>query len=377
VGSRAVTPAPCRAALRVTTGSCNSRYRAPVTDADASLDPSLDALIRALPKVELHVHLEGSILPGLALSLAHRRGVVLPGAERGIDGLREAYRFHTFADFLKVYVAISSTLQQAEDFCDAVVGVAAALAEQQVRYAEVTFTPMTHVVRGVDADAMLAGLAEGRRRAAAELGVELRWVFDVVRCFPEQAEGTLALALRGRDDGVIALGVGGPEGPHLSVGPLADMFARGRAEGLRSVPHAGEQHGPPSLRETIDLLAPDRIGHGVRCLEDAALTAELAEAGIALEVCPTSNVALGVVERFSAHPLPRLQAAGVKLSLASDDPPLFGTSLVDEYRRCAAAFSWSAQDVRAMARAAVEQSFMPDADKQALIAAQDRVALVR
>ena len=340
------------------------------------LSPRLAALIDALPKAELHVHLEGSILPELAVALAARRGVVLPGAEHGggVEGLRRAYRFTSFRDFLRVYVALSSTLQQAEDFAEVAFGVAQELARQQVRYAELTFTPMTHVSRGVDADAMLDGLAQGRARARAELGVELAWVFDVVRSLPEQADETLALALRGRDHGVVAVGVGGPEGPAWSVEPLAAMFARAKAEGLGSVPHAGEQHGPASLRETLDLLAPDRIGHGVRCVEDPALTAEIAARGIPLEVCPSSNVALGVVASLAEHPLPRLQAAGVALSLASDDPPLFGTTLVDEYRRCAATFGWGADELLAIAGAAVEHSFMPAAAKQALLAEQRAVA---
>jgi aminodeoxyfutalosine deaminase len=344
-----------------------------MTTAPLSLDPTLEAFIRALPKVELHVHLEGSILPELALRLARRRNVELPGAERGEQGLREAYRFTSFRDFLKVYIALSSTLQQAEDFADAVVGVGEALAAQQVRRAEMTFTPMTHVARGVDPDAMLDGLAEGRRRARAEHGVELAWVFDVVRSVPGQAEQTLALALRGREEGVIAIGVGGPEGPAWSVGPLAEVFARGKAEGLRSVPHAGEQWGAPSLRETLDLLGPDRIGHGVRCLEDMGIVAELRDRGIALEVCPSSNVALGVCSSFGEHPLPRLLEAGLAVSLGSDDPPLFGTTLIEEYRRCAAAFGWGRGEVLAIAQAAVEQSFMSDEAKVLLLAEQARV----
>lgn len=339
----------------------------------AGLD-ALDRMIIALPKAELHVHLEGSIVPELALRLAARRGVVLPGAERGVEGLREAYRFASFRAFLNVYVALSNTLQQAEDFADAVLGIAEGLAAQQVRWVEMTFTPMTHVVQGVDPDAMLAGLAEGRRRALEQFGVEFAWVFDVVRSLPEQGPQTLELALRARDQGVIALGIGGPEGPKWSVAPLAPVFARAKAEGLMSVPHAGEQHGPPSLRETLDLLAPDRIGHGVRCLEDPELTAELADRGIPLEVCPSSNVALGVVPSFAAHPLPQLLAAGIKLSLASDDPPLFGTTLVEEYRRCVGAFGWGPDQVLAVAGAAVRHSFMPDARKRELLAEQRRVA---
>jgi aminodeoxyfutalosine deaminase len=220
---------------------------------------------------------------------------------------------------------------------------------------------------------MLDGLAEGRRRARDEHGVDLAWVFDVVRSLPEQAEQTLSLALRARDQGVIALGVGGPEGPAWSVAPLASMFARGKAEGLRSVPHAGEQWGAPSLRETLDLLAPDRIGHGVRCLEDGEIAAQLRDRGIALEVCPSSNVALGVSPSFAEHPLPRLLEAGLAVSLGSDDPPLFGTTLTDEYLRCAATFGWGRGEVLAMAQAAVEHSFMGGEAKASLRAEQARV----
>jgi adenosine deaminase len=338
------------------------------------LAPKLDALIQALPKVELHVHLEGSILPELALRLAARRGIQLPGADGGVEGLRRAYRFTSFRDFLQVYVALSSTLQQAEDFAEVVFGVATELARQRVRWAELTVTPMTHVTRGVDPDALLDGLGQGRARAKAELGIELSWVFDVVRSLPDQGPGTLELALRGDEQGVIGVGVGGPEGPAWSVAPLEDMFGWARAAGLRSVPHAGEQHGPASLRETIDLLVPDRIGHGFRCLEDPELTREIVDRGIPLEICPSSNVALGLVPSLAEHPLPRLQAAGLALCLNSDDPPLFGTTLVDEYRRCAAAFGWGVDEVLILAADAVEHSFMPRAAKRALIDEQSAIA---
>jgi aminodeoxyfutalosine deaminase len=341
-----------------------------MTTAALALDVTLEDFIRDVPKVELHVHLEGSLLPELALRLARRRNVALPGAERGEQGLREAYRFTNFRDFLKVYIALSSTLQQAEDFADAVVGVGEALAAQQVRRAEMTFTPMTHVARGVDADAMLDGLAHGRQRARDEHGVDIAWVFDIVRSLPAQAEQTLALALRAREQGVFALGVGGPEGPAWSVAPLASVFARGKAAGLRSLPHAGEQWGAPSLRETLDLLDPDRIGHGVRCLEDASIVAELRERKIPLEVCPSSNVALGVCPSLADHPLPELLAAGLRVSLGSDDPPLFGTTLLDEYRRCAVTFGWDRAQLLAIAQAAVEHSFLSDEAKRSLLAEQ-------
>ena len=341
---------------------------------DIDLAPAMEKLIRALPKAELHVHLEGSIVPELALRLATRRGVKLPGAEGGVEGVRQAYRYRSFSDFIEIYIALSSCLDQAEDFALAVTGVAAELGAQQVRWAEITFTPMTHVRRGVDQDAMLAGLAEGRRRARVEHGVEIGWVFDIVRSFPEQGPGTLALALKAREQGVIALGVGGPEGPRWPVDRLAPVFARAKAEGLRSVPHAGEQDGPASIRANLELLKADRLGHGVRCIEDAALMRELYDRMIPLEVCPSSNVVLGFYPDLQAHPLPKLMAAGLQLCINSDDPPLFGTSLVEEYRRCAAAYRWTVDDVVAMAAAAVEHSFMSEEGKQRLFAEQEAVA---
>jgi len=339
---------------------------------EAILDPKIGALIEALPKAELHVHLEGSVLPALALGLAARRGVTLPGAERGVLGLREAYRFTGFSDFIAIYVGISNCLQQAEDFAEAVVGIGEELARQRVRWVEMTFTPMTHVIQGVDPDAMLAGLAEGRRRARTELGVEFAWVFDVVRSFPDQAEGTLELALRGRDldEGVIALGVGGPEGPSFPVDALAPVFARARALGLHSVPHAGEQDGSQSMWANLKLLQADRLGHGVRCLDDPKLVDHLREHQIPLEVCPSSNVVLGFAPNLAAHPLPELMRQGLEVSLNSDDPPLFGTTLNEEYRRCAASFGWSAEQVVSMAGAAVRHSFMPAVRKAELLAEQ-------
>jgi adenosine deaminase len=320
----------------------------------------MEAFIRALPKAELHVHLEGSIVPELALRLAARRGVRLPGHERGVDGLREAYVFRSFGDFLTLYMAVSSCIVEPEDLAEAGADLGRRLAAQNVRYAEVTFTPMTHVVRGVPKEKLWDGLLQGRARAAEEHGVQLRWVFDVVRSFPDQAEDTMdfALAMRQRDpQGVVGVGVGGPEADHYRMDAIARAFARARAEGLRSLPHAGENAGAASIWIAVRELGADRIGHGVRCLEDPALVEHLRERGIVLEVCPGSNVALGVVKTLQAHPLPRLLAAGLRVTLGSDDPPMFGTDLHAEYCRCAAAFGWDQKRVRALADASFAASF--------------------
>lgn len=341
---------------------------------DPRLDPYLGQLIERLPKVELHLHLEGSIPPELALRLAHRHGRGLPGMAEGAAGLRSNYRFASFSEFVRMYIAISACLVDAEDFCAIAVALAEELAAQRVVYAEVTFTAMTHVARGVDPAAMLAGLAEGRLRAREQHGVELAWVFDIVRSFGDQAAPTLELALRGREQGVIGLGFAGPEAADWPTGPFAPVFARARAEGLRSLPHAGEMAGPRSIWDALKVLGADRIGHGVRAVEDPELMAYLKEHQVPLEVCPTSNLGIGLYPDLAAHPLPELLAAGLAVSLASDDPPMFATSLVEEYRRCAAAYGWDADQVRALAAAAVRHSCLPEPRKAELLAEQARVA---
>jgi len=337
------------------------------------LDATLVQLIDRLPKAELHVHLEGSVEPELALALAQRRGCVLPGAEEGVQGLRQRYRFRHFGDFVRLYLAISACLQEAEDFAAVAVDLARKLAAQNVRYAEVTFTPMTHVVRGVAPETILAGLAEGRSQARERYGVELAWVFDIVRSFFDQAAPTLELALRGRQDGVIGLGFAGPEAPRWPTEPFAPIFARARAEGLRSLPHAGEMDGAESVWRALRDLGADRIGHGVRCLADPALVEHLRARRIPLEVCPTSNVGIGLFPSLAEHPLPALLAAGLEVSLASDDPPMFSTSLTEEYRRCASTFGWGAAEIASLAASSVRHSFLPEARKAALVAEQAEV----
>ncbi len=335
---------------------------------------ALDRLILALPKVELHIHLEGSIPPELALQLATRHGRSLPGMAGGASGLRQHYLFPSFREFVDMYLAISACLVTAADFAEITRVVAANLAAQNIVYAEVTFTPMTHVARGVDPEAMLAGLAEGRERALAEHGVEIAWVFDIVRCFADQAEPTLALALQGQRDGVIGLGFTGPESPKWPTAPFAPTFARAKANGLRSLPHAGEMSGPDSIRAALTDLQADRLGHGVRAVDDPALLEHLAALKLPLEVCPTSNIGIGLFPDLASHPLPQLLAAGLEVSLASDDPPMFATTLCDEFRRCAAAYAWDAERITSLAAAAVRHSYLPAARKTALLAQQAEIS---
>jgi adenosine deaminase len=204
-----------------------------------------------------------------------------------------------------------------------------------------------------------------------EFGVRFNWIFDIVR-FPidlldrhERAEYTTAVAIEGMRDGVVGIGLGGTE-----VGappePFARWFDRARAAGLRSVPHAGEMVGPESIWGALRALGAERIGHGVRCVEDPALVAELRERQIPLEVSPTSNVCLGVAPTLAAHQLPQLLAEGLYVTLNSDDPPMFSTSLTDEYLRCAATFGWGIDEVCALALNGVRAAFLPDDERAVL-----------
>ncbi len=340
----------------------------------AQIEP-LRAFVRALPKAELHLHLEGSISAELSLRLATRHAVALPGAEGGLAGVRAARRVRDFRGFIRTYLAVSSCLADAPAVTDAVDELAARLAARGVRHAEVTFTACTHLRRGVAEAALVEGLLAGRESAAAR-GVSIAYVLDIVRHLFDDAWPTLAFAqaVRRHDpSAVVALGLSGPEGGDHPLTPMVEVFAAGRAEGLRSVPHAGELLGAASVRAAIELLAADRIGHGVRCLEDPAVVELVRERGVALEVCPSSNVALGVVPSLAAHPLPHLHAAGLAVTLATDDPALFDVEIDDEYLRCAAAFELDCEALRGLARRSLEYAFVSHATKARWLAELDAV----
>lgn len=301
--------------------------------------------IRAQPKAELHLHLEGSISPALALALAQKHGRSLPGMEDGVDGVARTFEFEDFQRFIQVFLAVSDCLRAEEDFCAAVVGLAERLASQGVVAAQVTVTAMTHLRRGVTETALLGGLMRGRMEAQRRFDVQVSYIFDVVCLFPDQAEPTLSVALRGREAGVIGLGLAGPEARSAPISEFARAFERAAHEGLRCVPHAGEHGGPERIRACVERLHATRIGHGVRCLEDPRVVELLRERGVALEVCPTSNVLLGVTPSLASHPLPTLLREGLRVTVASDDPALFGTDMLTELQRCAEAFGWDRETV--------------------------------
>lgn len=330
---------------------------------------SLESYVRKAPKAELHVHLEGAIRPATLLLLAERNGVALPA--RDLDGLREWFRYRDFDHFVEIYIEITRCLRTVEDYELIAYELGAELARQNARYAEVTFSPSTHAALGVPRDVWWPGITRGRDRARLELGVELAWVFDIVRNVPgdtenrARAEYTVDVAIAGMAEGVVALGLGGAEAEYPPA-PFAPQFNRAREAGLRSAPHAGEHAGPASVWAALRELGAERIGHGVRAVEDPALVRHLAAEGIPLEVSPTSNIRLGVYPDYAAHPLPRLLAAGVPLTVNSDDPPLFNTTLADELALLPGPFGLGVEAIDALLLNGVRHSFLPEERKRAL-----------
>ncbi len=330
-------------------------------------ETSLAERIRAMPKVELHIHLEGSVTPKTFLHLCQRHDIT-PPAETEED-LVELFQFRDFDHFIPLYLAIQNSIRTAEDFALVVYELGADRFAQNILYSEVTVTPYTHVWqdKGTTPDDIIQGLEEGRRRVREAFGVELRWILDIPRNLPEPAATwTTDWAIAWQDRGVVALGLGGAEDrmpPHR----FAPMFERARAAGLHSAPHAGETAGPESVWGALHALGAERIGHGVRAVEDPLLLAYLREHHITLEVNPTSNVALGIYPNLEQHPLPHLLRMGVPVTVNSDDPPLFNTTLTDELIRVAETFHLTWEEIQHMMRTAVEAAFLEEDEKHALL----------
>lgn len=330
----------------------------------------IERYIAAVPKAELHVHLEGAIQPTTLLTLARRNAVPLP-----VQTVAEMQRWFTFRDFnhfVEIFFTISRCLKTAEDYELIAYEFGAKMARQHVCYAEVTFSPSTHHFSlGVPFDTFFAGLTQGRKRAQSEFGIKIRWIFDIVRDIPDatrnrkRAAYTVAVAQEGMKDGVVALGLGGAEVNHPPE-QYASWFEKARAVGLHSAPHAGETVGPASIWGALQTLGAERLGHGVRSIEDPNLIAYLQERQIPLEVCPTSNICLGVYPAISNHPFPQLYAAGIPITINSDDPPLFNTTLTHEVGLLFDVFNFDIKTVNNILLNGVRHSFLPQEEKSTL-----------
>jgi aminodeoxyfutalosine deaminase len=329
---------------------------------------SLTTFIAWLPKAELHVHHVGSASPRIVSDLAARHPGVVPSDP---EELRKFYEFRDFAHFIEVYLAVVDLIKTAEDVRLLTYEVAREMSDQQIRYAELTCTPYTSVATGIPIEAYTEAIEDARVAAETDFGLVLRWIYDIPGEFGvPAAEATLGYALDHRVDALVGFGLGGPEVgvPRPQFQP---HFEVARAAGLRSVPHAGETTGPETIWDALRLLGAERIGHGTTAVQDPALLAHLAETGIPLEVCPSSNIATRAVSTLEEHPITAFRDAGVTVTVNSDDPPMFGTSLNREYEIAADLLDLDEAGVADLARAAVRASYADEPVKTKLLAEID------
>jgi aminodeoxyfutalosine deaminase len=333
---------------------------------------SLSTFIAGLPKAELHVHQVGSASPRIVSELAARHPGVVPSDP---DELRKFYEFRDFAHFVEVYLAVVDLIRNADDLRLLTYEVAREMAEgQRIRYAELTCTPFTSVVTGIPIEAYTEAIEDARVAAERDFGLVLRWIYDIPgESGVPAADATLDFALNHRVDALIGFGLGGPEVgvPRPQFQP---HFDAARAAGLRSIPHAGETTGPETIWDALRLLGAERIGHGTTAVEDPTLLAHLAETGIPLEVCPSSNVATRAVAAIADHPIAAFRDAGITVTVNSDDPPMFGTSLNREYEIAAELLGLDEGGVADLARTAVRASFAEESVKTRLLTEIDDYA---
>jgi adenosine deaminase len=333
--------------------------------------PHLLSLLRVAPKAELHIHIEGSLEPDLIFQLAERNGIKLPYAS--VDALRQAYAFSNLQTFLDVYYAGASVLITEDDFDAMAWAYFKRAAHDNVVHCEIFFDPQTHTARGIDMGVVIRGLDKAARRAEAELGLSVRLILCFLRHLSEDdALATLEASLPYRDK-FVGVGLDSSEMGHPPE-KFERVFARARALGLRLVAHAGEEGPPAYIWSALDVLHVERIDHGVRCVEDPLLVERLARERMPLTVCPLSNVKLCVFDDLGQHNIPALLAAGLCVTVNSDDPAYFGGYLNDNFVQLFESLpQLTAHDAYTMLRNSFEGSFVDDEDKALWIEELDSV----
>jgi aminodeoxyfutalosine deaminase len=318
------------------------------------------AFVAGLPKAELHVHHVGSASPRIVSELAERHPGTVPS---DLDELRRFYEFRDFGHFIEVYLAVVDLVRTPDDIRYLTYEVAREMAEgQRLRYAELTCTPYTSVRpheegKGMAIEGYTEAIEDARVAAERDFGLVLRWIYDIPgESGLPAADKTLEYALDHRPEGLIGFGLGGPEigVPRPQFQP---HFDAARAAGLRSLPHAGETTGPETVWDALRLLGAERIGHGTSSAQDPVLLAHLAEHAVPLEVCPSSNVATRAVATLDEHPLRAFRDAGVTVTVNSDDPPMFGTTLNREYEIAAELLDLDEAGLAELSRTAVRASY--------------------
>ncbi len=315
----------------------------------------------AIPKIELHVHIEGAIPLPFLWDLIQRHGG--DSTVPDFAALEQRFVFRDFHHFLHTWVWKNNFIRTTHDIIDMAEAVAASFAAQNIRYVEAHCSPIDFRHHGIEITDAIRAYRVGLARVPK---VAVGLIVDVVRNYgPEEAEQTLDAILSARDHGVIGIGLGGDE-LHYPPQLFTKVFERARAANLHVTAHAGEGAGPPSIRHAIADLQVERIGHGVKAIEDENLIDELITKNIPLEICPTSNLRTGIVTKFSDHPITYLRNRGVIITVNSDDPAMFHCNLAGEFRRLVAEHQWSADDVRQTLLTAINVSWLSAAQKEQL-----------
>ena len=345
---------------------------------NAAQQPS--AFIQSLPKAELHLHLEGSVDPPTLSQLSRRHNTpILPennnygespdsGRELTERDVAELYRYRDFTGFMMAFKAVTERLRSPEDYELITYRLVQRLAAENVLHAEVYVSVGVVLWRGFDFDAIFEGLERGRERGRRESGTSLLWIFDAVRHFgAEAAERVVDKAIQFRDRNVVGIGIGGDE----RRGPadwFRNAYSRARKHGLRLTAHAGETTGPESIAASLDVLGAERIGHGLSAVQSPELMRRMAAAHIPIEVCLSSNVRTGCCASLDQHPVKNYVAEGMMVTLNTDDPAMFGTSLSREYQLAQDTFGFPDEHLRELAKNSFRSSFLAEERKSQFLA---------
>ncbi len=326
----------------------------------------------SLPLVDLHCHIEGAADPAFVRACARRNRVTLPDGLFRADG---AWACNDFLHFLRTYESACTAIRTARDYADLTYGYFSRAAARGLIYGELFISSVHPAEVGLSYPDFLDAIEDGYQRARTETGVEGRFILTAIRHLgPGRAGQTAQLAHKHPHRLVTGFGMAGDEN-QFAPKDFARAFAIARDAGLQLTVHAGEVCGPHSVRACLDALRPARIGHGVQAIQDAALVTRLADEGVALEVCPGSNIALGVYDSYEASPLARLRAAGVRVALGADDPPYFHTDIANEYARVQQAFGYDDASMLAISRDAIAAAFCDPTTRTALLQRLDEAAL--
>lgn len=327
-------------------------------------------LIERIPKVELHLHIEGTLEPELMFAIAQRNGITLKYAS--VDAVRAAYQFQNLQEFLDIYYEACNVLREEQDFYDLTLAYLQRASAQRVVHAEVFFDPQTHTERGVPLATVVAGIQRALRDGERAYAISSRLIMCFLRHLSEEsAFETLEQALPYRDQ-IVAVGLDSYEVGHPPT-KFARVFARARQFGFLTVAHAGEEGPAEYISQALNILHVSRIDHGVRCMDDPALVEELVRRQVPLTVCPLSNVKLGVFPRLEAHNLKQMLQRGLCVTINSDDPAYFGGYIQENFIAAQQALDLQASDISRLAENAIRAAFLTDTEKRALF---DQVAAV-